>query len=406
MSGDGALRGRLALIVAVGLAALTLRPQLVGLGPVLPRAQHALGVSHAVASLLSAIPVIGMGVFAPAAAPLAARVGAIRAVTFALALIAGGGVTRAVAPGAFSVIALTVPIAVGMGLGNALMVVAVKERFADRPLLITGVYASGIQVGAAITTALAVPLAVLGGSWRAPLLVFSLAAAGSLAWWLAATRGGGPRPVGRRAHFPLRKPVAWLFVALFATSACVYYGYAAWLPDAFTERGWSEAHAGQLVVAINVFAIISSVSVTLAGDRFHLSRRALLTPPGVFLSAGALGIALDPSHALLWSCVLGIGNGAIFPLMMTLPLDAADRPEQVAGVVGMMLGIGYCAGALSPIAIGALRDSSGSFDSGLWLLALTAVGVLVCCASCSPARLARGVRELRSPDAGRGSRAA
>ena len=181
---------------------------------------------------------------------------------------------------------------------------------------------------------------------------------------------------------------------LFATSAFVYYGYAAWLPDAFTERGWSDAHAGQLVVAINVFAIFSSAVRDARRRPLPLSRRALLMPPGVFLAAGALGIALDPSHALLWACVLGIGNGAIFPLMMTLPLDAADRPEQVAGVVGMMLGIGYCAGALSPIAIGALRDSTGSFDSGLWLLALTAVGVLVCCASCSPARLARGVREL------------
>ena len=82
MSG-GALRGRIGLLVAVSLAALTLRPQLVGLGPVLPRAQDALGVSHSVAALLGAIPVIGMGIFAPAAAPLAARVGAIRAVTVA-----------------------------------------------------------------------------------------------------------------------------------------------------------------------------------------------------------------------------------------------------------------------------------------------------------------------------------
>ena len=51
-----------------------------------------------------------------------------------------------------------------------------------------------------------------------------------------------------------------------------------------------------------------------------------------------------------WSgpAVTGCGNGAIFPLMMTLPLDAADRPEQVAGVVGMMLGIGYCLGAARP----------------------------------------------------------
>ncbi len=394
MSGASALRGRLGLIVAVALAALTLRPQLVGLGPVLPRAQDALGISHSVAALLSAIPVVGMGVFAPAAAPLAARVGAIRAVTFALALIAVGGIARAILPGAFAVIALTIPIAVGMGLGNALMVVAVKERFADRPLLITGVYASGIQLGAAVTTALAVPIADFGDSWRAPMLVFSLAAAGSLAWWLAATHGGGPRPVGKRAHFPLRKPVAWLFVALFATSASAYYGYAAWLPDAFSERGWSDAHAGQLVFAINLFAILSSVTVTLAGDRFNWSRRALLTPPGVFLAVGALGIALDPSHALFWCCMFGIGNGAIFPLMMTLPLDAADRPEQVAGVVGMMLGIGYCAGALAPVAIGALRDSTGSFDAGLWFIAVTAIAVLFICVSCTPARLARGVRDV------------
>ncbi len=393
MSGDGALRGRLGLLVAVALAALTLRPQLVGLGPVLPRAQHALGVSHSVASLLSTIPVIGMGVFAPAAAPLAARVGAIRAVTFALALIAGGGVLRAVLPGAFAVIALTLPIAVGMGLGNALMVVAVKERFADRPLLVTGVYACSIQAGAAITTALAVPLADLGDSWRAPMLVFSLAAAGSLAWWLSATHGGGPRPVGMRAHFPLRRPIAWLFVALFATSAFVYYGYAAWLPDAFTERGWSDGHAGQLVVAINVFAIMSSVTVTLVGDRFHYSRRALLTPPGICLAAGALGIAADPSHALAWACVLGLGNGAIFPLMMTLPLDAADRPEQVAGVVGMMLGIGYCVGALAPLVLGALRDSTGSFHLGLWLIAASAVAVLAVGLACSPSLLLRGVRD-------------
>jgi len=392
VSAHGALRGRIGLLVAVALAALTLRPQLVGLGPVLPRAQHALGLSHSVAALLGAIPVIGMGVFAPAAAPLAARVGAIRAVTVALALIAGGGVGRAVVPGAFAAIALTVPIGIGMGLGNALMIVAVKERFADRPVLVTGVYASGIQIGAAIAAGLSVPLADAGDSWRAPMLVFSLAAAGSLVWWLAATRGGGPRPVGKRAHFPLRKPVAWLFVALFASTGFVYYGYAAWLPDAFTEHGWSASRAGHLVVAINVFAIVTSISVTLLGDRFHWTRRALLIPPCVLYAVGAIGLASDPAHALFWACVTGAGNGAVFPLMMTLPLDVADRPEQVAGVVGMMLGIGYCIGALAPLALGALRDGTGSFAAGLWVIAFAAVVSLACGASCSPARLARGVR--------------
>jgi cyanate permease len=59
----------------------------------------------------------------------------------------------------------------------------------------------------------------------------------------------------------------------------------------------------------------------------------------------------------------------------------------------MMLGIGYCAGALAPLALGGLRDATGSFDAGMWLIAALAVGVLVVCASCSPARLARGVRD-------------
>jgi MFS transporter, CP family, cyanate transporter len=383
VTGEGALRGRIGLLIAVALAALSLRPQLVGLGPVLPRAQHALGISHSVAALLGAIPVIGMGVFAPAAAPLAARVGAIRAVTIALALIAGGGIGRSILPGAFAAIALTIPVGVGMGLGNALMVVAVKERFADRPVLVTGVYASGIQIGAAIAAGL---------SWRAPMLVFSLAAAASLAWWLAATHGGGPRPVGKRAHFPLRRPVAWLLVSLFASTAFVYYGYAAWLPDAFTEHGWSDSRAGQLLLVINTVAIVTSVLVTLVGDRFHWSRRALLVPPCVFYAVGAIGIALDPAHAVLWAVVTGCGNGAIFPLMMTLPLDAADKPEQVAGIAGMMLGIGYCIGALAPLALGALRDVTGSFAAGLWVIAGAAVLSLICGACCSPGRLHRGVR--------------
>jgi CP family cyanate transporter-like MFS transporter len=390
----GSLRGRLALLTALAFAALTLRPQLVGLGPVLPRAQDALGVSHAVAALLTAIPVIGMGVFAPPAAPLAARVGASRAVAIALALIAGGGLARSIAPGAAAVIALTIPIGIGMGLGNALMVVAVKERFADRPLLVTGVYATCIQLGSALATALAVPLANAGDSWRWPMFVFSLAAAGSLTWWVVSTRNAPPSPVGRRARFPLRAPVAWLFVALFVTSACVYYGYAAWLPDAFTERGWSDSHAAELVFAINLFAIPSGVIVSLIGDRFAWSRRTLLLPPAFCLAAGAIAIALDPAHALAWACLLGIGNGAIFPLMMTLPLDAADRPEQVAGLVGMMLGIGYTTGALAPVAMGVLRDATGSFDASLWLIAATAVGVLAACAACTPARLARGVRAV------------
>ena len=48
-------------LVALFLAALTLRAQLVGIGPLLPLIKTDLGVSHAVAGLLGTIPVLCMG---------------------------------------------------------------------------------------------------------------------------------------------------------------------------------------------------------------------------------------------------------------------------------------------------------------------------------------------------------
>ena len=77
-----------ALLAALFLGALALRPQLVGVGPLLPEIDEDLGVSHAVAGLLGTIPVLCMGVFAPPAAYVAARIGTRAAIGACLAAIA------------------------------------------------------------------------------------------------------------------------------------------------------------------------------------------------------------------------------------------------------------------------------------------------------------------------------
>ena len=115
-------------------------------GPLLPSIQSDLGVSHAVAGLLGTIPVLCMGLFAPPASFLAGRIGSRRAIAVALTLIGVFGLVRAISPGAVAVILLTFPMGVGMGLAGAMLPVAVKERFADRPGFATGVYTSGITI--------------------------------------------------------------------------------------------------------------------------------------------------------------------------------------------------------------------------------------------------------------------
>ena len=49
------------LLAGLFLAALSLRPQLVGAGPLLPSIERNLHVSHAIAGLLGTIPILCMG---------------------------------------------------------------------------------------------------------------------------------------------------------------------------------------------------------------------------------------------------------------------------------------------------------------------------------------------------------
>jgi CP family cyanate transporter-like MFS transporter len=382
---------RTPLLVALFLAAMALRPQLVGIGPLLPLVRSDLDVTHAVAGLLGTIPVLCMGLFAPPASFLSGRIGSRRAVGVALALIGVFGVARAVAPGAIAVILLTFPVGVGMGLAGAMLPVTVKERFADRPGFATGVYTAGITVGAAIAAAAAVPLAHVAGGWRTPLLVFSaVSTALAILWlWLTRTEPTHVRVDIRPLRLPIREVLAWRLVAAFFVMSSVFYGLNAWLPDAYVERGWSQSSAGGLLAVLNTLTIPSGFFVAWAADHFG-SRRWWLAGAASLQFVALLGIVLWPAGGWGWAVLLGIAIGPLFPLTMTLPLDAAERPAEVAALAGMMLGVGYTLSASSPLLLGELRDLTGGFNTVLWVLAGAAAILIAVDASFSPARLAAG----------------
>lgn len=159
-------RPAVGLFVGFLLAGIALRPQLGGVGPLVPRIQGDLGVSHAVAGLLGTIPVLCMGLFAPRAAAIAGRFGTARAIGMALGLVSLFGALRTVVPDAWAVLALTVPIGVGIATAGTLMPLAVRELLPERLGLGTGLYGAGMNVGSALSPALAVPLAVWLGGWR------------------------------------------------------------------------------------------------------------------------------------------------------------------------------------------------------------------------------------------------
>lgn len=360
-------------LVGLFLAALTLRPQIVGVGPLFPAIEDDLDAPHAVVGLLGTIPVLCMGLFAPAAAYLSARIGTRRAMTIGLTLIGGFGVLRAVSPSAWLVVLLTCGVGLGMGLGNALAPIAVREVVPERPAAGTGLYTGGIQIGSTASAALAVPLAGVLGGWRGALIAMSLVALVLALVWTLSTRGVDPhvRPPALVPRLPVRSPVAWLLVAIFGLMACAYYGLNAWLPDAYGERGWSERSAGGLLAAMNLTAIAASFLIPWLSER-RGGRPPWLVALSLLFVAGAVGLVAAPGFGYGWALLAGIAQGGLFALVMMLPLDLERRPERVGALVAMMLGFGYTIGATAPFVLGAVRDATGSFAAVLW----TCVGFL------------------------------
>ena len=372
---------RLLPLFAVGLV---LRPQIVGVGPLLPRIESSLHISHGVAGLLATIPVLCMGVFAPLAPPLLRRFGSGAAIGASLALALAVGVLRAALPNAALVLVFTVPVGVGIAVAGTLLPVVVREEHSERPALGTGAYTAGINVGATIATVAAAPLAVLFG-WRWTLVVYSIVSLALVLPWLLRRHAAAEPPP--RAPLPLREPLAWVLAGVFALQSILFYGFNAWLADVYVERGWSDTGAGGLVALFNGVALMLGIATALSADRLGSRRAFLLFGAAASVASGTL-IAADVRGAWAWAALLGIGTGVIFTIVMTLPLDAAEGRAEIAAYTPVMLGVGYAVSSLAPTALGAVRDATGTFTAPLSILAVDALLLFL---------LSAGVRVASSP---------
>lgn len=358
-----------ARVVALFAVGLVLRPQIVGIGPLLPPIESSLRISHGVAGLLPTIPVLCMGVFAPLAPAVLQRLGSRLAIGVSLVVAGAFGVLRAVIPGAAPVLLLTVPVGIGIAVGGTLLPLVVKEEHPDRPMIGTGVYTTGINVGATVSSLAAAPLAIMFG-WRTTLVVYSVISVALVVPWLVRRHAAAAAP--ERAPLPLRVRLAWLLVAAFALQSILFYGFNAWLADAYSERGWSDTTAGALVAVMNALGLVGGIVVALTADRAR-SRRAVLASAAAVTVAGSALLAADVPGAWAWAVLLGFAMGVLFTTVMALPLDAARTRAEVVATTTLMLGVGYSIAAFAPFVLGVVRDATGTFTIPLALLVADAV---------------------------------
>jgi CP family cyanate transporter-like MFS transporter len=368
-------------MVAVAVAAFNLRIAVAAVGPLLDQIRAATDMGATLAGALGAIPFLCMGAFAHVGVPLVLRFGVRRLIAVALAAIVAGTLARSIMSSAGLIVLATIPIGVGIALIGVSLPTVIKRNFAVRIGAATGAYVAALSVGAATASLTMVPHAAALGGWRPAFAVSALPTVVALPVWLALQRkdhfapddiAARTMPGGAR-HLGLPSRQGWLLAAVFGLQSMCYAAVINWVATLYLRTGWSAGSAALATAAVSILNIPAALVIPALSD--GRDRRKWAFGAALTMGFGLLGLAFAPTLApWLWLVAFSLGSGALFPLVLTLPLDLGDSEGAVTELTAWMLGFGYFLSATGPLLVGALYSVTGTFI--LPMAVLATLGIL------------------------------
>ena len=372
------------LVVGIVIAAANLRAALTSVGPLVGEIRADTGISGGAAGLLTTLPLLCFAALSLLAPALARRFGMKRVLTASLLLLATGIALRS-APPVAALFAGTIVLGLAIAVGNVLLPSLVKRAFPAHIGLLTGVYITVMNSGAALGSGVSVPLTRQGDfGWRGALGVWALLAFVAAVVWLFLLRGerstdspAAATPRGERSYGGLwRSPLAWQVTLFMGLQSVVFYASIAWLPEVLQGNGLGAVQAGWMVSLMQFVGIPAALFAPILAGR-RPSQRGLLAAAALLSGVGILGLLLSGDTAtVLWVSLLGLGQGASISLALVLfALRTADATE-AAALSGMAQSAGYLLAATGPFLFGVLHDLTQSWSLPLALLLAVVAGLL------------------------------
>ncbi len=165
----------------------------------------------------------------------------------------------------------------------------------------------------------------------------------------------------------------------FGAVAC-NYGFSFFLPTIVKNFGLSNLQTG-FVVALPY--LVGTVGMVWWGRRSDRKReRKGHAAVAVFLAGAGIGLSTlvdDPILKMVAFTIAGFGIFASLPVIWTLPTAYLSGPA-AAGGIAVVNSIGNLSGFFGPYAMGYIKDQTGSYNGGLWTLAVAgfiAVGIVL-----------------------------
>ncbi|XRQ10994.1 CynX/NimT family MFS transporter [Actinomadura welshii] len=361
------LAGSLLMIVFV---ALSLRPAIAAVGPVLTEISDEFRLSGAAAGALTTLPLLFFGAYGLVAPFLRRAPRAETLLVSAMSLLVVGLLLRLLdAP--FPLFAGSLVAGIAISIGNIAMPAIIKRDHPSRITTVTAVYTVAVTTGASLSSGLVVPVENLfDSSWRLPLGLLAVPAAlAGLLWVPRARRAAhaarsAPRPAPPRGVAALvwRSGLAWSVTVFMGMQSLLAYVVLGWLPTISQSRGMDETSAGFVLALSAAIQAAGSLAVPVLARRTRDQRPLVLTTVTLSL-VGFIGVTWAPVESVwVWAVVLGLGQGVGFATALSFIGLRAHDAQVAAQLSGMAQGIGYVIAALGPLVVGALYDATGGWS--------------------------------------------
>ncbi|WP_181405787.1 MFS transporter [Pseudarthrobacter phenanthrenivorans] len=355
------------------LIGLNLRTVFSSFSAVLPEVSSQAALPGWAVVVLTTVPVTLLGVFAPLAPVLARRFGAERVLLGAMALLTAGLLLRPAGLGPAgtaaghlpALLAGTAACGAAIALCNVLLPGLVKRDFPHRLGLMGGLYTTAICASAALGAGFTYPVYAATGEWTLALWFWALPAVVVLLLFLpVALRQPRIRHTAVKDGVNVwRSAVAWQVTVFMVLQAMMSFSVFAWLAPILRERGVDGATAGLIVSMSIVLQMLGSLFAPALAARLK-DQRAINTVVALMTGAGfALSIFGPLELVWVWAGLLGLGQGSLTAVALTMIMLRTRDGHTAAHLSGMMQGVGYGVGSTGTLMVGQLHQATGSFTA-------------------------------------------
>ncbi|AIY01860.1 major facilitator transporter [Arthrobacter sp. PAMC 25486] len=367
-------------ILAIVLIGLNLRAGISSASALYHDLQLVVGYGAFTAALLPSIPTLCFAIAGAATSWLVRRVGVEKAIAIALVTLTAGLALRAV-PSVGMLLLGTIVSMSGLAVCNVAMPSFIREHYAHKTAAMTGVYTITMSLGATISAAVSVPLAMqldspsLGLAAWAILSVVTLLAFIPIA--LAAHRRPAAAPSPATSPWKLLKTRQGLLItAFFTIQAIAAYSIISWLPLILIDGGLDPATAGLMLGLAQVVTVVTNIGLLALASRPGGLRLAFMLASGSYLLGAVALLTLPAPAAVAPALLLGFGFG-VFALVLVVISKSGSTTADATAMSTVAQSVGYLLGTMGPFGLGLAHSLSGGWTLPLILLVGVAAAQVV-----------------------------